>query len=216
MQATLARLWKVSNFVMPALNIALKAFAMPFLLLVIIAFARMIGLIEQPDLEGLRTLAAAFASADRDAIQGAVKVLFTLYVTMVFVSLALLMAFAPRRSDDDGLDIGNQSNRFSTWIASAALKLYDALPDKWSTRRRNIAVVLVMCLTTLLLLELATVRKQADMPFPPALVQGPQKPPANTWASVLLPDGTVLRGTAEIRPGSEPMTYVVTLTAHSK
>lgn len=220
MEATRPLIWQLGKSLSPALKIVIKSFLLPFSLLGIFVLVRLTGLIHDPSLESFRQIAAAFASADSASIHAQVNTLALVYFILVFLCLTFILAFAPPSTDQHEGALDKANNGLSRLLSWAGTTLHDKLPSGWSEGNKRTIALLIVCVTPMLLLFIGignkSAEQRAELEKARAAAPAPSASRPETWASVLMPDGTVVRGPAEVKPGPDLMTYVITLTAHSK
>ncbi len=211
MELTQSRFALMANFLWAIITLTFRALMLPFILLGSAVLLRGLGLFQSPTIEDLRPIAAWLASADNSDILASFQGFGISYGIAAIMCLAAMWVFSPPSGKDWTRALEAVTLRLTRSAYRAILR---CLPASLSTRWKRTIALLVLAMLPILILHVST--RSTPRATQPVIAQASSKPAMQPQASILMPDGAVLRGTAQVKPGTEPMTYVVTLTAHSK
>lgn len=211
MELTQSRFGLMTSFLWTIITLTFRALMFPFILLGTAVLLRGLGLFQSPTVEDLRPIAAWLASADHSDLIASFQSLGISYGFAAFICLAAMWVVSPPSGKDWTRTMDAVILRLTR---SAYLAISRCLPASLSKRWKRTIAVLALAMLPILILHVAT--RSTPQPAQPALHPVASKAAVQPQVSILMPDGTVLRGTAQVKPGTEPMTYVVTLTVHSK
>ena len=149
--------------------------------------------------EDLRSISTSMVVADDASIASAFHNLKAMYLALVFLMLGVLIA-----SGGSGPAFNEPANRM-------LLRLMRLVPGQYSDSTKRTTVMAVLCVFLvgmLVMMDVGTTPGQA----PPSLRANSQAV-KETWAAVIQPDGTILRGAAKVTHTPGAQTYQVELTA---
>ncbi|MFZ5525903.1 MAG: hypothetical protein ACOZE7_04540 [Pseudomonadota bacterium] len=174
--------------------------ATAFALMLPFNFIGVLCLMGNFSVEDLRSIGTSMVVADDASIASAFYNLKAMYIGLVFLILCVFIA------------VGGFGPAVNEPADRVRLRLMQLVPGQYSDSTKHTAVMAVLCVLlvgVLIMMGVGTTPGQA----PPSLRANSQAAVKETWAAVIQPDGTILRGTAKVTHAPGAQTYQVELTA---